>query len=77
MEVYRGSRGATALILNLDTRWTGVVSITLWPFYPPEAPQYPLNRRLVGPESSSKHFGEEANLLLLPGIKVKIKYWQN
>jgi len=44
---------------------------------PREAPQYPLNRRLVGPESCSKHFGEETNFLLLPGIKVKIKYWQN
>jgi len=77
MEVYRGSRGAAALILNLDTRWRGVVSITLWPFHPQEAPQYLLNRKLVGPESCSKHFGEGTNLLLLPGIKVKIKYWQN
>ena len=77
MEVYRGSRGAATLIPNLNTRWRGVVSITLWPFYPREAPQYPLNRRLVGPESCSKLPGEETNLLLLPGIKVKIKYWQN
>jgi hypothetical protein len=50
-----------------------VVSITRWPFYPQEAPQYPLNRRLVGPESCSKHFGVEKNLLLLPGIKEKNK----
>ena len=77
MKAYRGSWRAAALILNLDIRWKWVVAIMLRPFYPWEAPQYLLNRRLAGPDSWSKHFGEEKYLLLLPGIKVKIKYRQN
>jgi hypothetical protein len=31
-------------------------------------PQYPLNRRLDGPQKCSGQFGEKRNLLLLPGI---------
>jgi hypothetical protein len=32
-------------------------------------PRYPLNRRLGGPQSLSGRFGEENNLLPVPGIQ--------
>jgi len=34
--------------------------------------RYPLNRRLGGPHSRSRHFGEGKNLLFLLGIKSQI-----
>jgi hypothetical protein len=53
--------------------WTldgGVVSFTPWPLYPRrKCLQYPLNRRLGGPQSRLERRGEEKNLLPLPGIK--------
>jgi hypothetical protein len=38
------------LILDLGTKWGSVVSVTLYPWYP-------LNRRLGGPQSYSRHRG--------------------
>jgi hypothetical protein len=37
--------------------------------YPWERPQYPLDRRLGGPQSGSEHRGQRKNPLSLPGIK--------
>jgi hypothetical protein len=47
-----------------------VVSFTLRPLYPQEkSVQYPLDRRLSGPQSLSGHSGEEKNFQPLPGLK--------
>jgi len=35
-------------------------------------PQYPLNKRLGGPQGQSGHFGEQKNLLPLAEIKSQI-----
>jgi len=35
-------------------------------------PQYPLYRKLTGPQIQSGHFGEEENLLLLLGLELWI-----
>jgi len=37
--------------------------------YPQEMTRYLLNKRLGGPESGSERFGDEKNLLLLPGFE--------
>ena len=34
MKIYRGNRGIAPLILNLSTRWSGVVTFTPWQLYP-------------------------------------------
>jgi hypothetical protein len=39
---------------------------------PGKQPWYPLYRGLGGPHSRSEHYGEEKNLLPLPGIKPQI-----
>jgi len=46
-----------------------VVNYMLQLLYPREEPQYPLARRLVGPQIYSGHFGEQENLLLLLGLE--------
>jgi len=51
-------------LLNLGTRWRWVVNVT-----PMKGPLYPVNRRLGGPHSRSGPFGEETNLLSLPGFE--------
>jgi len=38
-------------------------------FMPREKPQCPMNRRLGRPHGQSGHFGEEKNLLSLPGFE--------
>jgi hypothetical protein len=40
-------------------------AVNNWPL----SPRYPLDRRLAGPQSRSGSYGEEKNLLLLPGIE--------
>jgi hypothetical protein len=37
----------------------------------PFTPQYILDRRLGGPESRSGRYGEEKNLLFVPGIEIQ------
>jgi len=45
-----------------------MVTFMLHPFYPHrKSPQYPLDRRLVGPQSCSAYGGEKVKLLTLPG----------
>jgi hypothetical protein len=41
-----------------------VVSFTAGRFSPAESPHYPLNKRLVGPQSWRKDAGEEINLFV-------------
>jgi len=46
------SGGTLSLIFNLHTRWRRVVSIVSGLLYPlGKGPQYPLNKRLVGPQA--------------------------
>jgi hypothetical protein len=57
-------------IIELGTRQRSVVSFTLRPlYYPGKNPLSPFDRRLDGPQKRFGRYGEEKNLLLLPGIK--------
>jgi hypothetical protein len=48
----------SSTILDLDTRWRWGDSFAPQPLYPwGESPQYPLNRRLGGPQSWSRCYG--------------------
>jgi hypothetical protein len=52
----------SSTILDLSTRWRGVVSFTPRPRYPREnRPRYSLDRRLGGPESRSGRCGVISN----------------
>jgi len=42
------------------------------PLYARERTPVPLNRRLDGPQSHSRHFGEQKNRLSLSGFKPRI-----
>ena len=56
--------------LNLGTRWKWVVSFIPFLLQPwGQNTGYSLNGRLSLPQSHSGRYGEEINLLLLPGIK--------
>jgi hypothetical protein len=70
MKTYWGSVGIAPRIFNIGPRWRWVVSFTPWPLYPRrKSPQYPVDRRLGGPQSRSWRGGEEKKIpsLLLPG----------
>ena len=58
MYVYRENRGMAPLILSLDTRWSSVVQL-----------RWPLNKKLDGLQTRTGRFGEETELLPLPGIE--------
>ena len=62
----RGSKGMAPLTFNLGTRWKSVVKFTPSRFAPGEAPRYPLNRELRGPQSRTGRVGVEKNLLPVP-----------
>jgi hypothetical protein len=54
-------------ILDIGTRWRWVVSFTPWPLYHQEkSNQYPLDRRLGGPQSRSRWCTVEKNVVALP-----------
>jgi hypothetical protein len=56
-----------SIFLNLSRR---VVSFTHLPLYPQEnRSRYPLYRRMDGTQGQSGHYGEQKNLILLPGIE--------
>jgi hypothetical protein len=60
MKTYCMSSSVAPRILNLGTWWEWVVRFTLRPLYPREkGPQYPLDRRLGGPQSWSGRGGEK------------------
>jgi hypothetical protein len=55
--------------LDLGSTWRWVVRFTPLPIYPRwKSPLYPLDRRLSGPQSRSRHCGEE-KILALVGIE--------
>jgi hypothetical protein len=65
-----GIGGIAPRILDLGIRWRLVVSFTSRPLYPRgKSPWYPLNWRLGGPQSRSKHGGEDKNSQSPPGIE--------
>jgi len=68
-KAYWGSRSTAPLIHGLGTRWRWVVSFTTRPLYPWEVIPVLLSRRLVKPYSWSGCFGEENNLLPMPGFE--------
>ena len=49
----------TPFILDVDTRWRGVVNFTLWPLYSRKELWYPLNRRRSGLQDWSGRFGDQ------------------
>jgi hypothetical protein len=55
MKVYRERRGIAPLILNLRTRWRHMFTHQLL-YRQEKSPQYPLNKRVCGPQSPSRHF---------------------
>jgi hypothetical protein len=66
MKACRGSGGVAPVILSFNT------SLTSWPLYPVgRRYRYPLNRRLDGPQNLCGRFGEEKNLLPLPGFETR------
>jgi hypothetical protein len=70
VKACRKSGGITPPILNLGTRWRWVVSFIPFLLQPwGQNTWCPLNGRLSLPQSHSECFGEEINLLPLPGIK--------
>jgi hypothetical protein len=75
MKAYSRSRGRDPPILNLDSGWRCLVSITPWPIYLQERnPLYPLSRRLLGGgggglQCQASKFGGEKNFWFQRGIK--------
>jgi hypothetical protein len=68
-----GEWRCNSTILNLSASCEWVISCTPLPLYPwGNSPQYPLCRRLVGPQSQSGCYGEERNHLLLPRIRPQL-----
>jgi hypothetical protein len=66
LEVRGGSQRIAPLTLNLS-EWS---ASCLGCFTPKKTvSHYPLNMRLGGAQNWSRHFGEEKNLLPMPGIK--------
>jgi len=63
-----GGGGTVSHILDLGTRKRCVVSFTTQPLYS----QYPLERRLGGPQNQSRYGAEEKNSHLLPYVHSKL-----
>jgi hypothetical protein len=62
----------SSIILNLGIRWRWVISFTPLSRYLKEKnPRYQFYRRLDEPQSRFKYYGEEKNLLSLPGIELR------
>ena len=73
MMAYRGNSGLAPRILNLSTRWMCVVSFMSRPLYPlRKILRYQLNMRLLGFQNKSGNFGEEEDILPLPGIETNV-----
>jgi hypothetical protein len=53
MKACRGGRVSAPVILNLGTRYRWVVNFTPQPLFTRKEPQYPLKRRLGGPQNWS------------------------
>jgi hypothetical protein len=68
MRMYWGKGSIAPCILNLRNRWRWVVFMP-WLLYSwGERPQYPLERRLGGPQSPYECSGKEKKSLPVPEI---------
>jgi hypothetical protein len=69
MKAYWDSGSIAPRILYICTRWRLVISFKTRPLYLQEKSlQYPLDRRLAGPQSHSERSGEERSFQPLPGL---------
>ena len=66
---YRGSRGTTTFILNLDTRWRYVAKFTPRPLYPGERTPIPTEQEAGWGPDSSRTFWRKREFLILVGIQ--------
>lgn len=74
MKAHVGCERTALLVLNLDTKWKRVASLTLRLLYSREkSSQHPLKRRLGGPQRRSGHSGEKISLTVL-GIEIRIVF---
>jgi len=71
MQTYWGSGSIVPRILNFGTRWSWVVSFTTHPLYP----QYPMDKRMGGPQNRSGSGGKEKKPLPLSGIEPRWNIW--
>jgi hypothetical protein len=72
MKVHRGNRDVALLILYLGTRGR-YVSFMPRPLHPPRKEhRYPFNRLLGMSQCRSGWFGEQTNILHLPGFETRI-----
>jgi hypothetical protein len=69
MKTNKGKRGISKLILNLGVRLKLDVNFMPQQLDPGEKPQYSLSRWLGGIHTQSGRFGEDKNLLPLPGFE--------
>jgi len=69
MKAYRESRGITPLILNLGSRWRGILNFIPRPLCSRERTPVPLELWLAGPQSQSGLFGEDRYILPLSGFE--------
>jgi hypothetical protein len=73
MKAYWRSGGIAPHIFDLGTRWRWVVSFTPLPLYPQgKRPWYPLDRRLVGPQSRSGGSGVKKSSQPMSGLEPPI-----
>jgi len=73
MKACRGSGVIFPLILNIDAEWRQVVSFMPWLFYLlVKNLQYLLHWRMGGPHSWFGQFGEEEDILAVPGFEAQI-----
>jgi hypothetical protein len=68
-EGYRGRRGKTPLIFNLDTTRTWVMNSTPRQYYPFKKRRYSLDRKLTGPHKVCEHSEEREKPLATTGIR--------
>jgi hypothetical protein len=66
---YRGSRGTTTLILNLDTRWRYVAKFTPRPLYPGERTPVPTEHEAGWAPDPARRFWKKGKFLSLTGIR--------
>jgi hypothetical protein len=73
MKTYLGVEVLLHSFFDLGTRWRSVVSFTPRPLYlQGKSPQYPLDRKLGGPQSRSWHGVEEKNSQPSSGIEPRL-----
>ena len=66
---YRGSRGTTTLLLNLDTRWRYVAKFTSRPLYPGEKTPVPTAQEAGWAPDPAGTFWKKGKFPALAGIR--------